>query len=82
MKEIFKFTKRSSSKNKVQDKFSTERFKALTSEFNIQIRKDTTISVQYFTSGSHQCNERQRKNIKNEKETLILSLPQIMGSYM
>lgn len=43
---------------------NTEKLKAFTSEFNIQIRKDTTISIQYFTLGTHKYNEKTKENTR------------------
>lgn len=52
----------------------TKECKAFTSEFGPQIRKDTTVCIQYFTSGSHQCSKKpKKKKIKNSKEDLIFS---------
>lgn len=49
----------------------TKECKAFTSEFSPQIRKDTTVCIQYFTSGSHQCNKKTKKKKKSRIQKKI-----------
>lgn len=61
----------------------TKEYKAFTSEFGPQIRKDTTVCIQYFTSGSHQCSKKPKKKKNQEfKRRFNIFISQIMNLHM
>ena len=47
--------------------------KAFASQFSTQIRKDTTVCIQYFTLDTHQCNEKQKKKFKKRFNIFIFT---------